>query len=176
MNLTTKTPTTQHKSNKKKKSCIPCKQRVSEKKKLTTPFFFFFFLFCLQSIRKMLGESETDLRSRRAHRHAVPADTAFTNLMVVVVVVTGECIRGFARDIPRQRRNEDKSDQSGGQNEDESTAKTATPHKTIGLNTRNQCHVDRRKVAQHCIRNSHRKKRVKEEKGSEWRMMMMKNE
>lgn len=111
-------------------------------------FFFLGLVFLQSAIRNLLWKPKPDLRSRRLDRNAVPANTAFAHL---VGVFFGNRIRGLARQVPRQRADQDEAHHSGGHNQHKPSAKASPADQPTSLDPSNHRHVDRRQVPHHSV-------------------------
>ena len=111
-------------------------------------FYFILFFYLLSAIRNLLWKPKPDLRSRRLDRNAVPANTAFAHL---VGVFFGNRIRGLARQVPRQRADQDEAHHSGGHNQHKPSAKASPTDQSTSLDPSNHRHVDRRQVPHHGV-------------------------
>lgn len=78
----------------------------------------------------------------------MPANTAFAHL---VGVFFGNRIRGLARQVPRQRADQDEAHHSGGHNQHKPSAKASPADQPTSLDPSNHRHVDRRQVPHHSV-------------------------
>nr|GMC47840.1 unnamed protein product [Ipomoea batatas] len=96
--------------------------------------------YALNSLQAVVGlrlrEAESDLRRRRLNGDAVPADTSPAHFMAVVMVLlrlimvteavaASERVRGLARHVPREARDEQSADRGRGGDQHESSAEAA---------------------------------------------------
>jgi len=101
-------------------------------------------------VRKILRESEANLRCRRADGDAVPADAALAGLVSVVRrrqrrrVIGGEGIRGLPRDVPGERGDENERDGGSGNEEHEGAAEAASAHEAVRLDADDHRHIQHR--------------------------------
>lgn len=101
-------------------------------------------------MRKILRESEANLRCRRAHGDAVPADATLAGLVRVMRrgwrrrVIGGEGVGGLTRDVPGERGDENECDGGSGNEQDEGAAEAASAHEAIRLDAGDHRHVQHR--------------------------------
>lgn len=83
-------------------------------------------------------------------------------------MIARERIRCFTGYIPSQRCDQDETHHRGGRNQNKGAAEASPEDETVGFDARDDCHVDRRQVPNHRIRNRHRRQyKVQDEAGRE---------
>lgn len=87
----------------------------------------------------------------------MPADTSLADLPAVTVVAV-KGTGGFARDVPRERGEEDENDSGGGDDDDITAVEAAAADKGIGLKRRHESEENGGEVPCHHIRYGHEEK------------------
>ncbi|GER26615.1 replication protein A 70 kDa DNA-binding subunit [Striga asiatica] len=103
----------------------------------------------------MLGEAETDLRRRRLHGDPVPADAAAAHL-VAAFPCRHERVRGLARDVPGEARDQDRRHHRRGEDEDGGAAEAPAGRHPVGLHRGDHHQVERRQIPGHRAGDRHR--------------------